>query len=320
MNMNSTSLIKPVRYRRRTRNKWLRLSVVLVVLLLLAVPLISGFVGWSLTHPAHKPIEATPRSVGAVYQDVSFASTDGTTLRGWFLPAGDNSRVVVFAHGYRGNRADKPALPTAKSLVDSGISVLLFDFRNSGESDGKLTTVGALEKDDLISAVKFMESKGYGKQGIGLIGFSMGAATSLVAVADLPEVKAVIADSPFADLTTYLHENMPYWTHLPDFPFTNVILWELPKMIGFSTDEVSPVLAAPKLRDRPILLIHGTGDKAISMHNSEKIKAALNNPTDELWTVEAAQHVGTFDLVPIEYEKRVVDFFQQHLGGANGKL
>ncbi|MGZ4134941.1 MAG: alpha/beta hydrolase, partial [Tumebacillaceae bacterium] len=125
--------IKPFSYRRK-RNKWLRLSIALLILLVLSVPLISGFVGWSLTHPAHKPIEATPKSVGAAYQDVSFASTDGTTLRGWFLPAGDNSRVVVFAHGYRGNRADKPALPTAKQLVDSGISVLLFDFRNSGES------------------------------------------------------------------------------------------------------------------------------------------------------------------------------------------
>lgn len=317
--MNFYPVLTPA-HTRRKRRRWRRVTVTLLILLVLAVPLLSGIVGWTLTHPLRKPIEVTPRSVGAQFQNVEFKSADGTTLRGWFLPASDNSRVVVFAHGYRGNRADKPALPTAKSLVDSGIACLLFDFRDSGESDGNVTTVGALEKTDLISAVKYVEGQGYGKNGIGLIGFSMGAATSLDAAADLPEVKAVIADSPFADLTTYLHENLPYWSHLPDVPFTNLILWEIPYLIGHSASEVSPLQAAARLHDRPVLLIHGSGDKAINMHNSEMIRDALANPSDELWTVEAAQHVGTFDLVPIEYEKRVVDFFQATLGHATGKL
>lgn len=317
--MYSNSILQSYRPRKK-RNKWLRVGIILLVVIVLGIPLLSGLVGWFLTHPSHKPIEANPGDIGLKYENVQFTSTDGTVLRGWFLPAADNSHVVVFAHGYRGNRADTPALPTAHALVQSGISCLLFDFRDSGESDGSSVTVGALEKNDLISAVKYVEKRGYGQQGIGLIGFSMGAATSLIAAADLPEVKAVIADSPFADLTSYLHQNLPYWSHLPDVPFTNVLLWEMPYLIGHNTSEVSPLQATAKLHNLPILLIHGSGDKAINMHNSELIKAALANPSDQLWTVGDAQHVGTFELEPIEYEKKVVDFFQANLGNATGKL
>ncbi|HEU4964398.1 MAG TPA: alpha/beta fold hydrolase, partial [Bacilli bacterium] len=232
-------------FRRRRVSKW-KILIWTLVIVLLAVPITSGVVGWVLTHPAKKPLTTTPASVGLAYDDVTFTSRDGTKLRGWWLPGGDEQRVVVMAHGFRGNREGEPALPTAQALVAQGISVLLFDFRNSGESDGEMTTVGLFEKEDLLAAIDYVEGAGHGGQGIGLLGFSMGAATALMAAADAPEVQAVVADSPFSDLQTYLGENMPHWTHLPDFPFTSVILWELPYLIGHDPKEISPIAAVDR--------------------------------------------------------------------------
>ncbi|MBL0387266.1 alpha/beta hydrolase [Tumebacillus sp. ITR2] len=313
--METNPLLQPSSYRRRRRRITpLRVGLALLVLLLLAVPGFTGYVCYSLTHPAKRPVTINPEMLEMAYQDVTFASADGTKLSGWFLPAGGNDKLVIMSHGYTGNRVgDKPALPTAKALVEHGISVLMFDFRNSGMSDGSKTTVGAEEKNDLLSALKFAESQGYGGKGIGFMGYSMGAATSLVAAADAPEVKAVIADSPFADLTDYLHENLPYWSHLPNFPFTALMMWEIPLVTGHETSEVSPVGSAEKLRDRPILFIHGKRDKAIDVSNSEKIIKAIHGSKTELWSIAPADHVQTFEFEPVEYLDKVVGFFERNL-------
>lgn len=317
--MSSTPVLQPVRAKQRRSLTPLRIILGVLLIGVLAVAGISGYVCYSLTHPVKKPLATTPASLDIPYQDIEFRSIDGFPLRGWFLPAatGSNDKLVIMAHGYKGNRVgDKPALPTAQALVSGGISVLLFDFRNSGESDGSMTTVGALEKSDLLQAVKFAQDQGYGKEGIGFLGFSMGASTALAAAAEESDVKALVVDSPFADLNDYLHENLKYWTHLPDIPFTQVILWEIPLITGHQTSEVSPIRTVDKLRNRPILFIHGGSDQAIDKSNSEHIYAALNALNarhDELWSVAGADHVGTYELDPLAYTKRVVEFFQKSL-------
>ena len=50
-----------------------------------------------------------------------------------------------------------------------------------------------------------------------LLGFSMGASTAILAAAESQDVDAVIADSPFSDLTSYLDENLSVWSNLPSF-------------------------------------------------------------------------------------------------------
>lgn len=82
--------------------------------------------------------------------------------------------------------------------------MLLFDFRNSGESEGNLTTVGQLEVRDLLGAVDYVKSKPEISRKVVLLGFSMGATASLLAGARDREVDAVIADAPLADMRSYL--------------------------------------------------------------------------------------------------------------------
>jgi len=309
--------IQPLRYRRRQRRITpLRAAFFVLIILVVAVMGVSGYVAWSLTHPAKKELEAAPDQLGLAYENVEFQSKDGTLLRGWYLPAATNERVVVMAHGYRQNRmGDKPALPTAQKLVEAGFGVLMFDFRASGQSDGDMVTVGLLEQEDLQAAIRYVQGKGYASQGLGLQGFSMGAATSLLAAAGNQDVQAVVADSPFSDLEPYLHENMPHWTHLPDIPFTPVILWELPLLMGHSPSEVSPIAGLEKLRDRPVLFIHGGNDQAISSEHSRKMLAKLQDGgRAELWSVAEAGHVATWEVQPDAYTKRVVEFFLAHLG------
>lgn len=69
-------------------------------------------------------------------RDIAFQS-DGLTCRGWlYLPDGvTNPPVVVMAHGFSAERTFRlPAF--AEVFVEQGMAVVLFDYRNFGDSEG----------------------------------------------------------------------------------------------------------------------------------------------------------------------------------------
>jgi fermentation-respiration switch protein FrsA (DUF1100 family) len=302
-------------YRRR---RWRRLVAGVMILLILVVLGSAGvslLVGWKLTHPARVPVTKTPGEVGLPYRQIEFPSrTDHLMLKGWLIPSQEaNGRIVIEAHGYRGNRTqDKPALPSAKALHDAGFSVLMFDFRDEGESPGQLITVGLYERRDLLGAIDYARSLGY--RHIGLLGFSMGASTALEATAADDDVEATVADSPFANLYDYLRSNLSIWTNLPNWPFTPEVLWELPLALGVNPHQVNPAGDLLHMWPRPILFIAGTADTTIPMQNSQQLfREVVKNPDDSLWTVPGAKHVGAYNVNPSAYERRIVQFFEKYL-------
>ncbi|GAB7389364.1 alpha/beta hydrolase [Bacillaceae bacterium] len=299
-----------------------RLLALVGGLLLLAVVLsfaLSAYIGWTLTHPARKPLEDSPDRHGLRYENVTFVSEDGVTLKGWWIPARANghpqreeagAKSIIFAHGYRENRVYQklPALELAKMFLRHGYDVFLFDFRNSGESGGKVTSVGQWEKLDLLAAVREVRKRNPNGK-IGLIGFSMGAVTAVLAAAESKDVSAVVADSPFANLREYLSENLSVWSGLPDFPFTPMIMTIIPPLTGIDPDAVDPRAAVAKLSPRPLLLIHGDADRSIPYQDSQQLFEAYKGADVSLWLVPGAGHVESFAKYPQEYAKRVLAFF-----------
>ncbi|GAJ17132.1 unnamed protein product, partial [marine sediment metagenome] len=84
------------------------------------------------------PLDDSPASVGLNYEDVSFPSrVDGITLKGWYCLGGES--VIIFVNGGHQNRVDPDmgTLELTRDLVGRGYSVLLFDLRGRGESEGK---------------------------------------------------------------------------------------------------------------------------------------------------------------------------------------
>lgn len=300
--------------------RWvLRIAVgvmVLAILAWLATMAIGYVVAEKLTHPARKPISTSPAAYGLKYESIRFPSrVDHLMLAGWLIPAArPTDRIVIEAHGYRQNRVlDHPALPVAKALHDAGFAVLMFDFRDEGESPGSEVTVGDYELRDLLGAIDYAHKLGYDE--VGLIGYSMGASTALEATAADPSVDATIADSPFDDLETYLQQNLSVWTNLPSFPFNGEILWEVKHLFGLDPNAVDPLKQLASAKPRPILLIAGTADTTIPPSNSEALYDELHrrDPEDTLWLVPGAKHVGAYDVEPKAYVQHVVDFFEAYM-------
>lgn len=303
--------------RRRWPGRWLGWAALAVAaILILGIVGVSVYVGWSLSHGEPQPVDRTPAELGLAYEPVVFESSDGITLSGWFLPADNRTQTIIFAHGFRSNRLQPsvPALELARSLVENGFNVFLFDFRNSGESDGDVTTLGYHEVKDIYGAVRWLkQERAEQAEQIGLIGFSMGAVTAILAAAEEPEIEAVVADSPFSDLRSYLSANMPIWTGLPDVPFTWTIMTILPPLIDLDVDAVSPRAVMPDLV-QPVLLIHSDRDELIPVSESEILAAAGRPDRTALWVVPSTKHVGAREADPAVYDARIVEFFREALG------
>lgn len=284
-----------------------------VSLSVLGCMVISSFVGWYLTHPIREPVVSNPSEFGLKYQDVKFSSReDNVKLSGWYIPAENSKAIVIQAHGYEGSRTkEKPSFPVTQALVQKGISVLMFDFRASGKSEGSLVSVGDFEQRDLLGAFDYVKSLGF--QNIGIIGYSMGASTTAVVAANETEIKSVVLDSPFADLKEYLQVNMPIWTKLPNIPFTTIILHEIPFMTGIKPENVSPLHEMEKFKERPILFIAGDADDTIPMENSKRLWEKANNSKDQFWVVPGAKHVGAYSVVPDQYLDKITKFFVNSL-------
>ncbi|MFC0213152.1 alpha/beta hydrolase [Paenibacillus chartarius] len=274
----------------------------------------SAAVGWKLTHPVRKPVTASPSDMDLSYSCVRFPSRGGEeTLDGWWIPAAAGTKpkaTVIFSHGYAGNRLEEglPALALAAALVKADCNVLMYDFRNSGQSTGTLTSVGYHEHKDVLGAVDWALQQGADR--IVLLGFSMGATSSLLAAAKEPAVAAVIADSPFSHLTRYLRRNLPVWTRLPNFPFTPLILTILPLLTGTKPDEVDAEAAVERIYPRPVLFVHSERDGAIPSSNSAEL-AARHPDRFELWLTDDGTHVGSYRADPDAYTKRILAFLER---------
>jgi pimeloyl-ACP methyl ester carboxylesterase len=289
--------------------------IVVIVLFVCFLGIIgmSVYVAWQLAHPIRRPIENSPEEYGLVYSDIEFPSrANDAILQGWFIPVARNGNgmTLIFAHGYAGNRLERglPALALAASFVEAGYQIVMFDFRNSGQSSGTLTTVGSLEKYDLLGAVDWVREHVGGS--IGLIGFSMGGSTSLLAAAEEPAILGVVADSPFCQLKPYLQRNLSVWSRLPRLPFTPLILAIIPRLTKTDPSQVDALAAMDRIYPRPVLFIHSTDDTAIPYTQSE-VMWSKHPDRFEFWKTALAPHVGTYKLQPQTYTFRVLTFFDK---------
>src|SRR5689334_24147931 len=172
----------------------------LLALLVLYLAL-SGYVASSLTRTARRQFQHFPEQYGLSAQSVRFPSrTDGLTLDGWLLAAGDTlspRRPVVVVHGQDQDRESEiggQVLEVAAALARAGRPVLVFDSRGYGRSDGDRFTLGAKETGDLRGAIDELQRHGLTGNGVDLLGYSMGGATALLLAPSEPRVRAVVED------------------------------------------------------------------------------------------------------------------------------
>lgn len=268
---------------------------------------------------ARENFDITPYLITDPYDTVSFPSRDtGLELSAWYIPNAENApaRTVILVHGVNDCKQRAYTLTAASMLHQNGFNVLLMDMRDHGESDieDSRHAAGTEEYLDVLGAWDWLiDKKGAEPESIGIMGFSLGAATSIIATSEEPQVAAVWSDSSFADINDIIEDelersNVPRFMAAPATFVGQIIS-------GDDFKAKSPLEAVIKLNGRPIFLVHGTADERIDVKYATDLTSAINaNGGDvEPWIVEGAQHIESMWEEPALYEENVVNFFNESL-------
>ena len=258
--------------------------------------------------PLHAPIAASVREEARrllpQLEEVSFPTSDGLTLRGWYVPS-RNRAAVILVHGGAGNRAS--FLTEAQHLAARGFGVLTFDRRANGESDGETTTWGIHEQRDVAASLDFVSARAdVDPARVGVVGFSIGASAVAMQASRDRRAAAVLLLAVWPSLDEEVRYKARHFGTLSALP----ALWAF-RHAGLDVDEVRPVPALAAVAPRPLMLVSGAEDDDTPLAIMERVHGAAAGST--LWIVPGAHHGDYAQASPEEYPRRFVGFFESAL-------
>ena len=254
------------------------------------------------THSARANVP--PAKLGVTHENVAFKTSDGLTLRGWYVPS-RNRAAVIAAPGRAGSQKQ------ARMLIRHGYGVLLFDRRGEGDSDGDPNAFGWEADKDLSAAVAFLQRRpDVDRSRIGGIGLSVGAETLLQTAAESDGLKAIVADGAGA---RSIREDLARpgrgkWAEIP----TSLVITAGTML--FANQSAPPNLKSlvGRIAPRPVFFIYGQHDQDNVRELTPGYYAAAGEPK-AIWEVPGASHTGGIDAQPRDYEQRVVAFLDDAL-------
>ena len=294
---------------------WLRLALVvggaIVALLVVALLWFTNSLARGLLRPSRKPLALTPEQVGLALEDVRIAGPRGE-MAAWYLPA-SNGCTLICCHGIHDNRGQWLE-QVARLHERSGYGALLFDFAGHGQSEGDTVTYGVRERDDVVAIITWLRARGdVNMDGLAIMGYSLGAIAATLAAATLPELRALVIESGFADLQHDIAQLFTRFTHLPAFPLANLVVWWGQRLADVRLSDIRPALMIGQVSPRATLIIADLHDElADEPYDGERLFAAAGEPK-ELWQVEDAGHVQAYWRRPEEWVARVGDFLDRYL-------
>lgn len=257
-------------------------------------------------YPPRRSLGPTPAQVGMSYSDVAFKTSDGLTLRGWWIP-GTKGETIVMVHGLSNNRSEP--FNKAGYLHAAGYNILVFDLRGHGQSDGNGTTMGYREPVDVQAAVA--EARRLEAGPIALFGYSLGASTVIEEAAVNPQVSAVIEDSGFSSVGDVFMARFTEVTRIPAIPFAAPAVAFGQLDLGTSLWNIDPLAFAARLH-KPLLAIVGGADTIVPPAEGLALYQAAAGPK-QLLDVPGAGHVAAYNTANHLYEQTVLSFLAKNL-------
>jgi fermentation-respiration switch protein FrsA (DUF1100 family) len=194
---------------------------------------------------------------GLAFEDAWFQAADGTRLHGWYVPCANAHSAVLFCHGNAGNVTHRASiLEMLHRRV--GVSVLVFDYRGYGRSEGKPNEAGILA--DARAARAWLAAREeIAESDVVLMGESIGGAVA-VDLAARDGARALVLESTFnclPDVAAY---------HFPWLP----VRWAMRTRLD-SAGKIGGYHG-------PLLQSHGDADTIIPLRLGRLLFDAANQP------------------------------------------
>lgn len=290
------------------RIKW---SIRIGVLLLILGAFLVGFDG-CFYYPTREVIY-TPKTWNLAYEEVTFKTSDGVNLSGWFIPAQGRTRdgtktpakgTVIHFHGNAENMTGHVSF--VYWLPEAGYNLFVFDYRGYGKSEGSVTRKGTIL--DGHAALDYILSRpDVDKQRVFLFGQSLGGAVGVVVAAERPEIRAVVVDSTFSGYRRIAARHLRKTLYFE---------WPAKALAHLAVSaEYDPIDYVQRLAPRPLLVIASGQDRIVFPELGRELFDAAGEPK-EFWLVPEADHTETLSLKYDEARRRITEWFE---GAAEAK-
>jgi hypothetical protein len=193
---------------------------------------------------------------GLAFEDVWFDSDDGTRIHGWYCPCERPRAVLLYAHGNAGNVSHRAPL-LARLQQQLRVSVLIFDYRGYGRSEGIATVEGIL-RDARAARALLAEHAGVHESEIVLMGRSLGGAVAVQLAAEA-RPRGLILESTFSTLRDVAAVHYPK------------LAWLVP------ADKLDSAAQITRFQG-PLLQSHGDADRTIPYDLGQKLFRAAGEP------------------------------------------
>lgn len=266
------------------------------LILMLVIGLTAGcstVVNKALYQPTSK-VYRTPDKDDLDYEDVAFASADGTMLTGWFIPATYEPRgTVIHLHGNTRNMTSHYRY--VGWIADEGFNVFVFDYRGYGQSAGTPDRKGIYE--DCVAAVRYVQQRDdVNPEKVIVIGQSLGAANAIAVLGreKFDGILGIVAEAPFAS-------------------YEEIVTDDLATSSGSISraalgDAYSPAAVVDKL-GVPLIVIHGTADRVVPYKQGKRLFDKAKEPK-QIWTIKGGRHCDSMTVYKEKVRPRLLRIFR----------
>jgi len=262
------------------RMMWTIAAAVLIYLGLLV--LLRLFESSLIYFPGHQRVLIPPPSwLGLPVERVEIPTEDRVKLVGWVIPAPSDSSGLwlLICHGNAGNLSEFDRPLHYAGLRQLGMSLLAFDYRGYGESDGAPSEQGLYR--DADAAYRFLrEIRGVPADRIVVFGHSLGSAVAIHLASRQPAAGLIVEGA----LTSATDRGGELYPYLP-------IRW-IARSRFSSIDKVSGI-AVPKL------FLHAADDDVIPQAHGRRLFDAAQEP--KTFVELQGGHADAFDVDSARY-------------------
>jgi uncharacterized protein len=234
--------------------------------------------------PSRYP-EGDWRPQGLAFEDANFQASDGTKLHGWYMSHDSPKTVILFCHGNAGNVTHRADI--LENLHSLSASVLIFDYRGYGRSQGKPSEKGVLA-DTRAARAWLAKRENIKESDIIVMGESLGGAVA-VDLAAKDGAKGLVLISTFSSI-----KDMAEY-HYAWLPVSLLLRTKL---------DAAGQIASYK---GPLLQMHGDADTIVPIVQGRKLFEAANEPKQFL-VIHNHDHN---DLLPLQFYEALSTFLNR---------
>lgn len=217
-----------------------------------------------------------PRHTNFTTAETALATSDDVRLAArTYHPSGPAHSAVVVVHGFAGSRNDPGVINQARRLAGLGHTVVTYDARGHGESEG-LCTMGDAERHDVEAAVALAHRF---HERVVNVGASMGAISVLSYGSARGDVAGVVAVSGPARWVLPLNPKNLLWAATVRTPFGRRLAERLAgvRISPRWTHDEEPVDLASRIRV-PFAVIHGLADRYVTPRSARELYERAPGP------------------------------------------